>query len=173
VTLSPDQSLLYVCDTRSHGVYSYQIQPDGLLKYKQKYGHLHQPDTADDSGADGMRCDRDGRLYVATRMGVQVCDQAGRVTCILPTPNGRVAIFVSAARRLTRSSRLAGTRCSSASSKRAASIHPLAPSSPPHRGCSERPEAGRQDSHRVTATGMISPHVSATAEMWYIYIRAF
>jgi len=32
----------------------------------------------------------DGRLYVATRMGVQVCDQAGRVECILPTPNGRV-----------------------------------------------------------------------------------
>jgi sugar lactone lactonase YvrE len=24
-------------------------------------------------------------------MGVQVCDQAGRVECILPTPNGRVA----------------------------------------------------------------------------------
>ena len=91
VTLSPDQSLLYVCDTRSHWVYSYQIQPDGTLKYKQKYDHLHQPDTADESGADGMRCDRDGRLYVATKMGVQVCDQAGRVACILPTPNGRVA----------------------------------------------------------------------------------
>ena len=38
-----------------------------------------------------MRVDRDGRLYVATRMGIQVCDQAGRVNCILPTPNGRVA----------------------------------------------------------------------------------
>ena len=49
------------------------------------------PDTADDSGADGMRVDRDGRLYVATRMGIQVCDQAGRVNCIIPTPNGQVA----------------------------------------------------------------------------------
>ena len=53
--------------------------------------HLHVPDTADDSGADGMRVDRDGRLYVATRLGIQVCDQAGRVNCIIPTPNGRVA----------------------------------------------------------------------------------
>ena len=52
--------------------------------------HLHVPDTADDSGADGMRVDRDGRLYVATRMGIQVCDQAGRVNCIIPTPNGKV-----------------------------------------------------------------------------------
>ena len=38
-----------------------------------------------------MRCDRDGRLYVTTRMGLQVCDQAGRVECILPTPNGRIS----------------------------------------------------------------------------------
>jgi len=91
ITLSPDQSLLYVADSRSHWVYSYQIQPDGSLAHKQRYYHLHVPDTADDSGADGMRVDRDGRLYVATRMGIQVCDQAGRVNCIVPTPNGKVS----------------------------------------------------------------------------------
>jgi sugar lactone lactonase YvrE len=91
VTLSPDQSLLYVADYASHWVYSYQIQPDGALAYKQRYYHLHAPDTADDSGADGLRVDRDGRLYVATRLGIQVCDQAGRVNCIIPTPNGRVS----------------------------------------------------------------------------------
>jgi gluconolactonase len=90
VALSPDQSLLYVAESRSHWVWSYQIQPDGSLAAKQRYFHLHVPDTADDSGADGMRIDRDGRLYVATRMGIQVCDQAGRVNCIIPTPNGRI-----------------------------------------------------------------------------------
>lgn len=91
LTLSPDQSLLYVADSRTHWVYSYQIQPDGTLAYKQRYFHLHVPDTADDSGADGLRVDRDGRLYVATRMGLQVCDQAGRVNCIIPTPNGKLS----------------------------------------------------------------------------------
>ena len=91
LTLSPDQSLLYVADSRTHWVYSYQIQADGSLAYKQRYFHLHVPDTADDSGADGMRVDRDGRLYVATRMGIQVCDQAGRVNCIIPTPNGKIS----------------------------------------------------------------------------------
>ncbi len=89
--LSPDQSLLYVADSRSHWVYSYLVQPDGSLLHKQKYFHLHVPDTADDSGADGMRTDRDGRLWVATRLGLQVCDQPGRVNCIIPTPNGRVS----------------------------------------------------------------------------------
>ena len=93
LTLSPDQSLLYVADSRTHWVYSYQIQPDGTLAYKQRYFHLHVPDTADDSGADGLRVDRDGRLYVATRIGIQVCDQAGRVNCIIPTPNGKLSNF--------------------------------------------------------------------------------
>ena len=89
ITFSPDQTLLYVADYGSHWVYSYQIQPDGSLAHKQKYYHLHAPDNADDAGADGMKTDRDGRLWVATRMGLQVCDQAGRVNAIIPTPNGK------------------------------------------------------------------------------------
>jgi sugar lactone lactonase YvrE len=28
---------------------------------------------------------------VTTRLGIQVCDQAGRVNAILPTPNGKVS----------------------------------------------------------------------------------
>ena len=91
ITLSPDQTLLYVADHRSHWIYSFQIQADGTLTAKQKFGWLHSPDNADDAGADGLRADRDGRLYVATRLGIQVMDQAGRVQCIIPTPNGRIA----------------------------------------------------------------------------------
>ena len=63
----------------------------GTLANKQRFYHLHVPDTADESGADGMRVDRDGRLWVATKMGIQVCDQTGRVNCIIPTPNGKVS----------------------------------------------------------------------------------
>jgi len=90
ITLSPDQGLVYVGDYRSHWVYSYQIQPDGALANKQRYYWLHTPDNEDQSFADGMKTDRDGRLYVATRLGIQVCDQAGRVNAIIPTPNGRI-----------------------------------------------------------------------------------
>ncbi len=91
ICFSPDQSLLYVADSKSHWVYSYQVQADGTLAHKQKYYHLHVPDSADDSGVDGLRTDKDGRLWAATRMGLQVCDQAGRVNCIIPTPNGKVS----------------------------------------------------------------------------------
>src|SRR5262249_48488928 len=91
VTLSPDQTLLYVSDYRSHWVYSYSIQTDSMLQFKQKFFWLHVPDTTDQSNADGIRVDRDGRLYVATAMGIQVCDQAGKVQCIIPTPNHRLS----------------------------------------------------------------------------------
>ena len=91
IALSPDQSLLYVADTKSHWVFSYQIQPDGSLGFKQRFFKIAVPETADDSGADGLEVDTTGCLYVATRMGIQVCDPAGRVQCILPMPNGKVA----------------------------------------------------------------------------------
>jgi sugar lactone lactonase YvrE len=47
-----------------------------------------------DSGVDGLRVDREGRLYAATRMGIQICDPIGRVQAIIPTPNGLVANLV-------------------------------------------------------------------------------
>jgi gluconolactonase len=88
IALSPDQSLLYVADSSSHWIYSYQIQTDGTLADKQRYYWLHTADSDDESHAGGMCCDQAGWLYVATGLGIQVCDQAGRVNAILPLPDG-------------------------------------------------------------------------------------
>jgi sugar lactone lactonase YvrE len=85
VVLSPDQSLLYVADTAGQFVWSFQVAADGSLRHKQKYFHLHLPDDSP-SNADGLAVDRDGRLYVASGLGVQICDPAGRVNAILPKP---------------------------------------------------------------------------------------
>ena len=52
---------------------------------------MHETDPDDQSFADGLKVDREDRLYVATRLGIQVCAPAtGRVTAIIPTPNGRI-----------------------------------------------------------------------------------
>ncbi len=94
VALSPDQTLLYVADYRSKWIYSFQVQADGTLAHKQRYYWLHEPDAEDQSFADGMKVDRNGWLYVATRLGIQICDQTGRVNAIIPTPNGRITNLV-------------------------------------------------------------------------------
>jgi gluconolactonase len=92
IALSPDQRTLYVDDHRSRWVFRYQIQPDGTLKHKQRFCALVVPETADDTSADGIKVDRLGRLYVATRTGLlQICDGEGRVVAILPTPNRRIS----------------------------------------------------------------------------------
>lgn len=90
VVSSPDQTVLYVSDTRGWFVHAFQIQGDGSLAHRQPFFHLHLPDAATESGADGMTVDTEGRLYVATTLGVQVCDPLGRVQGILGKPQRAV-----------------------------------------------------------------------------------
>jgi gluconolactonase len=86
VTLSPDQTQLYATESASHWVWIYKIKADGTLAYKQRYGWLHVPDTEENAWPDGIRCDTAGRIYVASKIGIQVMDQLGRVNAILPVP---------------------------------------------------------------------------------------
>ncbi len=86
VCLSPDQTQLYVTESTSHWVWVYQIQPDGTLLHKQKFGWLHVRDVDENAWSDGLKCDRDGRVYVTSLSGIQVLDQLGRVNAIIPLP---------------------------------------------------------------------------------------
>lgn len=86
-TLSPDQSQLYVTESASHWVWVYKIKPDGTLTNKQKFGWLHVPDNEENAWSDGLKCDTTGRIFVATRIGIQIMDPLGRVVAIIPAPS--------------------------------------------------------------------------------------
>jgi sugar lactone lactonase YvrE/enterochelin esterase-like enzyme len=90
VVLSPDQSLVYAADYGGRFVWSGQRKADGTLAFVQPYFHLHIPPGSVDvkSHADGMAVSIDGWLLVATQMGIQICDQPGRVHLIIPSPVG-------------------------------------------------------------------------------------
>ncbi len=88
IVLSPDQSLLFCVDMRAKWVWSFQVQADGSLTNGQPFYHLETWDTDSQSGGDGMTVDTEGHLYVTTRLGVQICDQPGRVVAILNNPQG-------------------------------------------------------------------------------------
>lgn len=94
VLLSPDQSLLYVADYNGRFVHSFQVQPDGSLAHGQRYYYLHLADGSTRTLADGMTVDTNGNLYVATEMGIQFCDQPGRVNGILSKPQPGVVANV-------------------------------------------------------------------------------
>jgi gluconolactonase len=90
IEISPDGKTAYVNNTwlqpGENFLYAYDVQSDGSLTNKRKFAMFHLTDTvlsaADpanrfDSRADGTAMDTDGRIYVATLMGVQVFDKTG------------------------------------------------------------------------------------------------
>jgi sugar lactone lactonase YvrE len=86
LAFSPDKTLLFVAEKSTQWIYSYRSGPDGSLEDKQRFYWLHMTDIPNDSGAEDLAVDTRGILYVATRMGIQVCDRNGRVRAILPLP---------------------------------------------------------------------------------------
>jgi gluconolactonase len=94
ISLTPDGLWLCVAEGNGHYAYSYQIEPSGDLRHGEPFYWFHVPDTANDSGAGQVCMDRDGRAYVATRLGIQVCDRNGRVTAILPIAEGLQSVGI-------------------------------------------------------------------------------
>lgn len=86
ITLSPDQTTVYQADAGAT-IKAWQYREDGSLHHRQDYCELQR--DYDGSIAPRSPCvDTEGRLYVATSLGIQVCDQAGRVNFIVPVPQG-------------------------------------------------------------------------------------
>jgi gluconolactonase len=86
IALSPDQTQLFITESTSHWVWAYSVKPDGTLQFKQKYGWLHEPDTGENAWSDGLKCDTAGRVFVTSRIGIQILDQLGRVNGIITPP---------------------------------------------------------------------------------------
>jgi hypothetical protein len=87
LSLSPDQTMLYLsgydgwidCVQLKAGTPLFQ-QPQHFYLTELPLGPPHA------QSIHAMCVDSNGWLYVATSLGIQVCDQAGRVNFILPTP---------------------------------------------------------------------------------------
>ncbi len=88
IALSADQTQLFVAHFPGRFIYAFSIADDGSLENKQPYFHMDIP-TNDPSGhLDGMCVSTDGWLVSATEVGVQICDQPGRVHLVMPLPYG-------------------------------------------------------------------------------------
>ena len=88
LALRPDQWLLSVADGDSKWVYSYQVNEDGSLVNKERFFWLHVADWDDDAGAESVCYALEGQMFVASRIGVQICADDGPTQVILPVPDG-------------------------------------------------------------------------------------
>lgn len=92
VRYSPDESMLLVDDSWTRWIWSYHVEPDGSLTDGEPFYRLEINETGDPgritAWPDGLALDTLGYVYAATRGGVQVCDEQGRVVAIIPLPGG-------------------------------------------------------------------------------------
>jgi len=86
IRTSPDQSILYASQLWEKWVWSYRILGDGGLADGEPFFRMETPDESSESGASGMTVDSQGVLYVATRLGIQICNAQGGVSQIINRP---------------------------------------------------------------------------------------
>jgi gluconolactonase len=95
VGANPDESLLVVSGHVGRSTWSFRVEADGGLSNAEPFYHLELPDAVAGGplrpGADGIAFDDQGYLYVATSLGIQICDQPGRVVGIIRHPGAERA----------------------------------------------------------------------------------
>lgn len=85
LAFSPDEAILYVCDTARYHIRSFKVEFSGRLKLGS--GRVFaRVDPDRPGGPDGMKVDSEGRVYVAVAQGVWVFDPLGRLLGIIATP---------------------------------------------------------------------------------------
>jgi gluconolactonase len=85
LAFSPAEDILYVCDTPRYHVRAFGVHSDGTLEVGSSR-LFARVDPAQPGGPDGMKVDRDGRVYVAVAEGVWVFEPTGRLLGILALP---------------------------------------------------------------------------------------
>jgi gluconolactonase len=90
VALSPDERRLYVANTSGEWVLVFDLDVNGTAQGHRNFARLATPPAAAGQppagGADGMAVDADGRLYVATTLGVQVFSPQGEALGTIALP---------------------------------------------------------------------------------------
>jgi gluconolactonase len=86
IVLWPDQGTLVVADTLGQYLWTFRVEADGGLKFKEPYYTARLVGGREASGADGLTVDSAGRLYAATYAGLQVFDPTGRSCGVILKP---------------------------------------------------------------------------------------
>lgn len=87
VILTPDEGSLVVTDAQEPTLWTFRVERDGSLSCKDRYyGPLRMEFEQKNTGSDGMTVDSIGRLYVTTRVGLQMFDPIGRMGGVIHKP---------------------------------------------------------------------------------------
>lgn len=83
LAFSPDETLLYIGDSRRRHVRALNVLPDGTLGSSRVIADMDHPQPG---SPDGMKVDTEGHLYVAGATGVWVFEPDGTHLGVIVTP---------------------------------------------------------------------------------------
>jgi hypothetical protein len=81
--LTSDGGTLYVAGKAQQYLWAYRVEKDGTVTARNRYAPLRVRRGEHTIGVTGLATDRDGRIYAATEIGVQVFDPTGRLCGVL------------------------------------------------------------------------------------------
>jgi gluconolactonase len=85
LAFAPDERTLYICDTARYHIRAFRVEASGGLEVTS--GRVFaRMDPTEPGGPDGVKVDREGRVYAAVAQGIWVFDPAGRLLGILAVP---------------------------------------------------------------------------------------
>jgi sugar lactone lactonase YvrE len=86
LAFSPDESVLYVANTRpGQYILAYDVRPDGTVSQGRRFADMSSVD-ATNGVPDGMKVDREGRVYCTGSGGCWVFDPSGERIGVIRLP---------------------------------------------------------------------------------------
>ena len=76
LAFSPDESVLYIDDSRRRHIRAFDVQPDGTLTNGRIFADMESPDQG---SPDGMKVDREGNVYCTGPGGIWVFTPQGEL----------------------------------------------------------------------------------------------
>jgi len=83
IAFSPDESVLYIVDSRQRHIRAFDVQTDGTMRNPRV---LYEFQGTEDKAPDGIKVDREGNMYAAGPGGIHVVDPRGNLLGRLLTP---------------------------------------------------------------------------------------
>ncbi len=101
IILSPDEKTLYVVSSGSATVTAYPVQGVGQLGKERAFFQLRQPEGMQNTGGDGLTVDTNGRLYITSRLGIQVVSATGKFVRLFEFPEKPANVTFGGPKRQT------------------------------------------------------------------------
>jgi gluconolactonase len=86
VILSPEENALYVIPSGQAEMMAYPVKSPGELGEGGVFCKLEQAEGQRNGGGDGLTVDRQGNLYITSKLGIQVVTPGGKLLGIIQTP---------------------------------------------------------------------------------------